>query len=86
MAHACHATGCDTEVLPRMWGCRHHWFMIPKRIRDAIWEHYIPGRERAWTPTKEYLKAAKAAVIAVAQQERRKPDTSLYDAFLEDLM
>jgi hypothetical protein len=23
-----------------MWGCKTHWFTLPKEIRDAIWQGY----------------------------------------------
>jgi hypothetical protein len=57
--------------------------MVPKNIRDDIWLHYRAGQEDDWEPTKEYLKAAKEAVIAVAKKEGLEPDTSVYDMFLE---
>ena len=82
MAHTCHATGCATPVTPAMWGCRRHWFMVPKPLRDAIWRHYRAGQESDWQPSVAYLNAAKAAVEAVAKREGLTPDTSVYDAFL----
>jgi hypothetical protein len=56
--------------------------MVPKPIRDRIWRHYRKGQEDDWKPTKEYLIAAKEAVIAVAEKEKMVPDTSVYDMFL----
>ena len=82
MSHRCHATGCTAAVPPEMWGCRRHWFMVPKGIRDRIWRHYRAGQERDWTPSPEYLEAAREAVIAVANREGRTPDTDVYDLFL----
>ena len=82
MAHTCHATGCKTNVPPAMWGCRKHWFMVPKELRDRIWATYRPGQEEDWEPSREYLLAAKEAVVAVANKEGRTPDTDLYDCFL----
>lgn len=58
--HTCHWPGCQTEVLPRMWGCRHHWFSLPRRLRDRIWATYVPGQEVTKTPSAEYLEAAAA--------------------------
>lgn len=29
-----HWPGCGAHVPPAMWGCRRHWFMLPKRLRD----------------------------------------------------
>lgn len=81
--HHCHATGCKANVPPSMWGCRKHWFMVPKAIRDRVWATYRPGQENDKRPSVEYLTAARAAVIAVANLEGIEPDTSVYDAFLK---
>jgi len=24
-------------VPPKMWGCKKHWFKLPKSLRDKIW-------------------------------------------------
>lgn len=85
MAHTCHATRCETPVPPSMWGCRTHWYMVPKPLRDRIWKHYRAGQEEDWQPSREYLEAAREAVIAVAQREGLEPDTRVYDAFLKAL-
>lgn len=58
MAHTCHWPGCTKEVPPKMWGCKTHWFKLPKRLRDKIWATYVPGQEISKTPSKEYLEAA----------------------------
>ena len=80
--HRCHATGCEAPVPPVMWGCRKHWFMVPRPIRMRILEAYRPGQCDDWKPSKEYLEAAKDGVIAVAEKEGKEPDTKLYDHFL----
>lgn len=82
MPHTCHATACTKNVPPEMWGCRRHWFMVPKQIRDRIWQHYRAGQEDDWEPSREYLEAAREAVVAVALKEGVEPDTSVYDVFL----
>jgi len=43
-----------------MWGCKEHWFKLPKLLRLAIWAAYEPGQEVNMTPSDEYLEAAKA--------------------------
>lgn len=60
-AHTCHWPGCTQQVPPAMWGCRPHWFKLPKPIRDAIWAAYRPGQEKTMDPSPRYLAAAKAA-------------------------
>jgi hypothetical protein len=43
-----------------MWGCKQHWFKLPKQLRDAIWETYVPGQEVDMSPSSEYLAVARA--------------------------
>ena len=57
-SHRCHWTGCDKQVPPAMWGCKAHWFRLPKRLRDAIWASYQPGQEVRMDPSSAYLDAA----------------------------
>ena len=61
MPHRCHWVGCEVVVPPRLWGCKKHWFMLPKRIRDKIWKTYRPGQEVDKKPSPEYLAAAQEA-------------------------
>jgi len=42
-----------------MWGCKAHWFSLPKRLRDRIWQTYMPGQERRMDPSDEYLQVAR---------------------------
>jgi flavin-dependent thymidylate synthase len=41
-----------------MWGCRDHWFTLPKYLRDKIWAAYVPGQEITKTPSAAYIAAA----------------------------
>ena len=54
-------------------------------LPDRIWEHYREGQCDDWQPSREYLEAAREAVIVVAEKEGIKPDTELYDCFLATL-
>lgn len=56
--HTCHWPGCGKAVPPAMWGCKAHWFKLPKRLRDRIWETYRPGQEITKTPSATYLAVA----------------------------
>lgn len=58
LKHTCHWPGCKVEVPPAMWGCKPHWFKLPKRLRNRIWHTYIPGQEVRRDPSKEYLEVA----------------------------
>ena len=57
--HECHRPGCDRQVPPAMWGCKAHWFKLPKRLRDAIWDAYVPGQEARMDPSDDYLVVAR---------------------------
>lgn len=35
--------------------CLTHWHQLPKRLRDAIWDAYVPGQEITKTPSSAYL-------------------------------
>lgn len=59
--HECHWPTCKKQVPPAMWGCRRHWFMLPARIRNAIWRAYRPGQEESLDPSPAYIAAAEAA-------------------------
>jgi len=56
--HCCHWPGCEKQVPPAMWGCKTHWFKLPKALRNRIWATYKPGQEVTATPSDEYLAAA----------------------------
>lgn len=58
--HRCHWPGCPRQVPPAMWGCRAHWFRVPKHLRDRLWAAYEPGQESTMTPSDAYLAAADA--------------------------
>lgn len=42
-----------------MWGCRAHWFSLPKPLRDRIWMTYRSGQEVGKNQGAEYIKAAQ---------------------------
>lgn len=65
--HTCHWPGCDRQVPPAMWGCRPHWYSLPKDLRDAIWRTYRPGQEISRTPSESYLQAARNAQRWIAE-------------------
>lgn len=58
MSHHCHWPGCNKEVPPKLWGCKEHWYKLPKRLRDAIWATYVPGQEITKTPSVDYIEVA----------------------------
>jgi len=72
MAHTCHWPGCKKEVPPAMWGCKYHWFKLPKYLRHLIWKHYVPGQETTKTPSPEYIKAAEAVQLWIKTSKEAK--------------
>ncbi len=69
MSHVCHAINCKIEVPPEMLMCKKHWFMVPKDIRNQIWEHYRSGQCNDKKPSREWLMAAKNAIKTVWEKE-----------------
>lgn len=57
--HFCHWPGCKIKVPPKFWGCKAHWFALPKTLRDRIWATYRPGQEITKDPSPEYIAAAR---------------------------
>lgn len=72
--HTCHWTGCARQVPPAMWGCKEHWFKLPKALRDAIWKEYRPGQEKDGTPSQRYLIVAQLVQEWIAGRIRVLPD------------
>ena len=68
MTHHCHWPGCPKAVPPAMWGCRQHWFALPKRLRDRIWATYRAGQEITKTPSDLYIEAAQAVQAWIREQ------------------
>ena len=68
--HHCHAIGCDKPISPRLLMCYAHWRATPLPLRKEVWKQYRRGQEVDKRPTDEYVRAAMAAVRAVATQER----------------
>jgi hypothetical protein len=56
-----------------MWGCRRHWFSLPKRLRDRIWLTYRPGQEADMSPSMAYLNVADEVQAWIKENAGRKP-------------
>jgi capsular polysaccharide biosynthesis protein len=70
MRHTCHAKKCLVEVPPKMFMCKRHWYRLPKRMRDKVWELYVPGQEVTKTPSPEYLAHTAECIRFVWARER----------------
>ena len=73
--HTCHWPGCGKQVPPAMWGCKEHWFRLPKYLRDRVWAAYRPGQEIDMSPSREYLAVTDEVEqwIAANHGEDNKP-------------
>jgi hypothetical protein len=65
--HTCHWPGCEKQVPPAIWGCRPHWFALPKTLRDRVWRAYEPGQEQRLDPSEEYLAVAQDVQAWIAE-------------------
>jgi len=64
--HHCHWTGCDRQVPPAVWGCKQHWYALPKPLRDRIWRAFRPGQEIDGRPNAEYVAVAREVQAWIA--------------------
>jgi hypothetical protein len=67
--HTCHWPGCEKPVPPAMWGCKTHWYALPKNLRDEIWKTYRPGQEKTLSPSRDYLEVARKVQNWIASQQ-----------------
>lgn len=49
--------------------CRTHWFAVPKKIRDAVWNEYREGQCDDKNPSEEWHRAADAAIGFLSLKE-----------------
>lgn len=76
--HTCHWPGCRKQVPPAMWGCKAHWFRLPKPIRDEIWKEYRPGQEQDGKPSLRYVVVTKLAQEWIAGRIEFRADGSVH--------
>lgn len=84
MAHTCHWPGCKRVVPPKLWGCKEHWFKLPKALRDAVWSAYRPGQEIDKKPSLRYIAVARLVRGWIEGKVKMRPDGKGFDV-LEDL-
>ena len=73
MRHTCHWPGCEVEVPPALWGCRPHWYSLPRHLRALIWKTYRRGQEVRKDPSPEYVEAARAVQRWIAAYRVSRP-------------
>lgn len=72
--HTCHWPGCEAKVPPAMWGCRAHWYALPKALRDKVWKAYRPGQEVDKSPSPDYIAVAREVQDWIEAQTLRDRD------------
>lgn len=70
--HLCHAKNCTRVVPSAMLMCPQHWRMVPWNLQAQVWARYVPGQETRKDPSNAYLRAARAAIEAVAEKEAQR--------------
>ena len=75
--HTCHWPGCPAVVLPKLWGCRAHWYKLPQHLRQDILDAYVPGQELTKTPSAAYMQAARAVQAWIVAHEAQQPQGRL---------
>lgn len=76
MTHHCHWPDCEEIVSPALWGCRRHWYMLPKHLRNKIWAAYRPGQEISKTPSNLYIDTAHEVQVWIQTNFGDKQMTS----------
>ncbi len=69
--HRCHWPGCPKVVPPAMWGCREHWYRLPRRLRSRIWATFRPGQEVSKTPSGAYVRVAREVQEWIAEHGQK---------------
>lgn len=67
--HPCFAAQCNCQCQAGYLMCRKHWFCVPTKLRDLIWETVAEPDRR-----EEYERAVVGACIAVAKREGLGPE------------
>lgn len=84
--HTCNAHGCERRVPPSMFACKPHWFALPKKIRDAIWNEYRPGQEDDKEPSFRYMAVQRLAVSHTAFKPHDEQAAYTAAQYLQDAL
>jgi hypothetical protein len=70
--HPCSWPGCTVLVKSSMWGCQRHWYSLPAKIRQRIWDTYRPGQENDGKLSAGYLSAFRDTQVWIKEHEAKK--------------
>ena len=60
----CFAAGCNKRIPSNRFGCRYHWFKLPREFRNEVWAAYR-AKDRART-----LELVKQAHVMSMEWDR----------------
>lgn len=46
--HECHWPGCTARVPTEKWGCKHHWYRLPRHLREKLCSAWFNGGTREY--------------------------------------
>ena len=75
--HHCHWPSCDRQVPPAVWGCRPHWYALPKALRDRVWRAFRPGQEVTGKPSEPYVAVAREVQAWIATNHPPTPPAAI---------
>lgn len=65
MTHSCSIPDCDARVETGKLMCRRHWFQVPSRLRQRLWETWRKYEVRQ--ASLEELRAIQAECTAAVK-------------------
>ena len=72
-AHNCPAARCTRRVAAHQLMCRPHWYMVPKPLRDAVYDAYrggLAGRSPAHrAAVTDAIGAVNAKLVQLATED-----------------
>lgn len=66
--HSCHLPDCEEVIAPKFLMCAKHWKLVPKELQQEVYRFYRTGQEKTKNPSKNYLQAARRAILAVEEK------------------
>lgn len=67
----CPVPGCDEQIDPTHLMCRRDWHLVPRRLRDRVWQSWCSGSEAG---SREHQQAVVKTIAAarIARLPRRR--------------
>jgi hypothetical protein len=86
MSHHCHWPGCKVETRNiNQWACDDHWVILPRHIKDALWETYVTKGYSNKDMRVEYIEVFRLAHDWALRYELRKKEQETVLKGIEEL-